>query len=542
MKLGRGNKGRLSLLIHFSFLLFAITFYLVIFRSLFYVKAFAIGDTLPSPERIVPYFYSPPFLEGYIYDELNLISLNLGEKIFTVLPFVVGSVSFYFSFNTKAWKRWLLSFIYMLNPGTVFIFLIGDAPGILFSYALLPLVFKFGKRLADESSWRNAFLLAGIIALDNFVYFEGFIFSAIFLFPLLFYARNKLRFIYLSIVALFLGFLTEANFEFLIYLTVVPSFSSSAYTLKSPYFETFYYEIGYISLYLTFYVLYLLKKKGVILPLSLAFTSLVLLTFWSFLFVYHAVNIPFLNTVVLVLTTFQTKFILFINGLIIISLALLKDWKPLLLIIPLISISNYPYITDGAYHYTVYSIFTFNAKEYCVNEGLYNVEVYVYSNANCFFYIGFPQYMEKVDAIKGLFDNYVFLSSFNMSSNPWVKYVITCGEIIQEKCLRLVYSSGCYRVYENVYFKPKDVYVSPCKIAVFENGNSSFFVLPYPYSSFWNASGGNSSAMIIPINKGKGIVVNSEPLINDYLMVVDFIVSIIILLGIVKLKIPKTLS
>jgi hypothetical protein len=66
--------------------------------------------------------------------------------------------------------------------------------------------------------------------------------------------------------------------------------------------------------------------------------------------------------------------------------------------------------------------------------------------------------------------------------------------------------------------------------------------LPYPYSSFWNASGGNSSAMIIPINKGKGIVVNSEPLINDYLMVVDFIGSIIILLDIVKLKIPKTLS
>lgn len=48
--------------------------------------------------------------------------------------------------------------------------------------------------------------------------------------------------------------------------------------------------------------------------------------------------------------------------------------------------------------------------------------------------------------------------------------------------------------------------------------------------------------MIIPINKGKGIVVNSEPLINDYLMVVDFIGSIIILLDIVKLKIPKTLS
>ncbi|BDC19519.1 hypothetical protein HS5_24090 [Acidianus sp. HS-5] len=221
-----------------------------------------------------------------------------------------------------------------------------------------------------------------------------------------------------------------------------------------------------------------------------------------------------------------------------------------MLVAVLLSISNYPYIANGGMHYTVYSIFTFNAKDYSVNECIYNVEKYVYSHGDEFFYIGFPLYMERDNYISSLFDNIKFIPTLNASylASQGVKYVITT-EPIDEKGLVLVYTSGNYKVYEDEEFVSTafsndgylNISVSPCKIIV--KGNSSMAYVEYPFDRFWNTSGGNSSIMIIPMHNGEGIAVNSEPIVNDYLMAANLVSFIIIIVGIVftRFKIRKIL-
>ena len=151
--------------------------------------------------------------------------------------------------------------------------------------------------------------------------------------------------------------------------------------------------------------------------------------------------------------------------------------------------------------------------------------------------------------LSSLFDNVKFIPTFDPSylASQGIKYVITT-EPVDEKGLVLVYSSGNYMVYEDEDFVSTafsnngylNVSVSPCRIVVW--GNSSVAYVDYPYDRFWNASGGNSSIMIIPMHDGEGIVVNTEPRINDYLMAVDFVSFIIIILGIVLTRAKKFIS
>lgn len=536
----------------YLFFIVTLVFYLIVFRTVFEVNAFSLIDTEPSYLFYRQYLFSITTPFSYFYNFLNSIWWNSPEKIFTVLPFILGTTLFYVMssyFNLVEWKKWILSFLFMLNPGTALILYIGDAPGILMSYAFAPLVFLLGYRLAKNINLKNFLILSLVLIVANWIYFESFILDFIFLLPILFFASNKIKFLLASLASSALSFLSLVNYEVLVYEIVVPSLNVT----NAHYIPLYVKEIYYISFYLGIFSIYLFIKKYKI-PSAIVSVALILLLSWLAVFV-KIPNIPLINAIYLIFETFQQKFILFISGLVVISFVFLKSWKYIFFILFLMSLANMPCINLYTQeHVTAYAILTFNANNYAVCEEFFKLQKFIYEHPG-FYYIGINKTfllecnLYSIYKYESLIPNLlpVSFSIFGVNATQLayegIKYYLVVGnETPNYSNFKLVFSCGKFHLYENECFKsiafsasgePLNVTVTPCKVIVI--GNSTFAKVLVPYHSLWKGARDCNGYLGIPMNKGYGEAINEAYYINQYLIIVDFIVLLIISGLLVKL-------
>ncbi|MCY0873907.1 MAG: hypothetical protein OWQ47_03115 [Acidianus infernus] len=536
----------------YLFFIVTLVFYLIVFRTVFEVNAFSLIDTEPSYLFYRQYLFSITTPFSYFYNFLNSIWWNSPEKIFTVLPFILGTTLFYVMssyFNLVEWKKWILSFLFMLNPGTALILYIGDAPGILMSYAFAPLVFLLGYRLAKNINLKNFLILSLVLIVANWIYFESFILDFIFLLPILFFASNKIKFLLASLASSALSFLSLVNYEVLVYEIVVPSLNVT----NAHYIPLYVKEIYYISFYLGIFSIYLFIKKYKI-PSAIVSVALILLLSWLAVFV-KIPNIPLINAIYLIFESFQQKFILFISGLVVISFVFLKSWKYIFFILFLMSLANMPCINLYTQeHVTAYAILTFNANNYAVCEEFFKLQKFIYEHPG-FYYIGINKTfllecnLYSIYKYESLIPNLlpVSFSIFGVNATQLayegIKYYLVVGnETPNYSNFKLVFSCGKFHLYENECFKsiafsasgePLNVTVTPCKVIVI--GNSTFAKVLVPYHSLWKGARDCNGYLGIPMNKGYGEAINEAYYINQYLIIVDFIVLLIISGLLVKL-------
>ncbi|MCY0882971.1 MAG: hypothetical protein OWQ50_04045, partial [Acidianus infernus] len=416
-------------------------------------------DTEPSYLFYRQYLFSITTPFSYFYNFLNSIWWNSPEKIFTVLPFILGTTLFYVMssyFNLVEWKKWILSFLFMLNPGTALILYIGDAPGILMSYAFAPLVFLLGYRLAKNINLKNFLILSLVLIVANWIYFESFILDFIFLLPILFFASNKIKFLLASLASSALSFLSLVNYEVLVYEIVVPSLNVT----NAQYIPLYVKEIYYISFYLGIFSIYLFIKKYKI-PSAIVSVALILLLSWLAVFV-KIPNIPLINAIYLIFETFQQKFILFISGLVVISFVFLKSWKYIFFILFLMSLANMPCINLYTQeHVTAYAILTFNANNYAVCEEFFKLQKFIYEHPG-FYYIGINKTfllecnLYSIYKYESLIPNLlpVSFSIFGVNATQLayegIKYYLVVGnETPNYSNFKLVFSCGKFHLYEN---------------------------------------------------------------------------------------------
>lgn len=536
----------------YLFFVVTLVFYVIVFRTVFEVNAFSLIDTEPSYLFYRQYLFSITTPFSYFYNFLNSIWWNSPEKIFTVLPFILGTTLFYVMssyFNLIEWKKWILSFLFMLNPGTALILYIGDAPGILMSYAFAPLVFLLGYRLAKNINLKNFLILSLVLIVANWIYFESFILDFIFLLPILFFASNKIKFLLASLASSALSFLSLVNYEVLVYEIVVPSLNVT----NAHYIPLYVKEIYYISFYLGIFSIYLFIKKYKI-PSAVVSVALILLLSWLAVFV-KIPNIPLINAIYLIFESFQQKFILFISGLVVISFVFLKSWKYIFFILFLMSLANMPCINLYTQeHVTAYAILTFNANNYAVCEEFFKLQKFIYEHPG-FYYIGINKTfllecnLYSIYKYENLIPNLlpVCLSIFGVNAKQLAYegikyYLVVSNETPNYSNFKLVFSCGKFHLYENECFKsiafsasgePLNVTVTPCKVIVI--GNSTFAKVLVPYYGLWKGARDCNGYLGIPMNKGYGEAINEAYYINQYLIIVDFIVLLIISGLLVKL-------
>ncbi|MUM65199.1 hypothetical protein D1867_08120 [Acidianus infernus] len=536
----------------YLFFIVTLVFYVIVFRTVFEVNAFSLIDTEPSYLFYRQYLFSITTPFSYFYNFLNSIWWNSPEKIFTVLPFILGTTLFYVMssyFNLIEWKKWILSFLFMLNPGTALILYIGDAPGILMSYAFAPLVFLLGYRLAKNINLKNFLILSLVLIVANWIYFESFILDFIFLLPILFFASNKIKFLLASLASSALSFLSLVNYEVLVYEIVVPSLNVT----NAHYIPLYVKEIYYISFYLGIFSIYLFIKKYKI-PSAVVSVALILLLTWLAVFV-KIPNIPLINAIYLIFESFQQKFILFISGLVVISFVFLKSWKYIFFILFLMSLANMPCINLYTQeHVTAYAILTFNANNYAVCEEFFKLQKFIYEHPG-FYYIGINKTfllecnLYSIYKYESLIPNLlpVSFSIFGVNAKQLAYegikyYLVVSNETPNYSNFKLVFSCGKFHLYENECFKsiafsasgePLNVTVTPCKVIVI--GNSTFAKVLVPYYGLWKGARDCNGYLGIPMNKGYGEAINEAYYINQYLIIVDFIVLLIISGLLVKL-------
>ncbi|ARM75178.1 hypothetical protein [Acidianus manzaensis] len=531
------------------FLVFDVSFYLVVFRSLFYVNAFSLLDTEPSMRYFRDYLFSLNSPSTFLYNFMNSISWNSPELVFTVLPFILGTFLFYLFAKNQGvveWKAWLFSFIYMLNPGTVLIFDTGDAPSILMMYSIFPLVMLLGLRLIRSMSFYNALLLAGSIILANFFFYQAFLLVWPFLLVLLLLSENRIKLFALLLLADVLAFMSDVNFDIMIYETVVPSLALS-HVEAIPFFTK---EIYYVSFYLGLYALLLLFSKVKKEAKAFVSMALIMLLVWPLIF-YHLPDIPLLNAVFLAFTTFEPKFVLLINGLLVMSFVFIKRWYFVFVVLTIIlmSIADISFISVGVEEQaSAYAVLTFNAKDHQVGSGFFELEKFFYDHPG-FYYVGIPSYYFTSGnttlsyELSDLIPNPLPISNYSVYnlSMEGVKYVVSLSPFTLNGLVE-VYHGGGFYVYENEEFKsiafslsgkPLNVSIKPNEVIV--SGNASEAVVLVPYNHFWNAKDYHGYLEIL-MHNGVGKAVYEGYYINEGLLVVDFITIFSVLGLILRLR------
>lgn len=532
-----------------AFLAFDVGLYLLVFRSLFFVNAFSMLDSEPSPMYYRQYLFALNSPSTFLYNFMNSISWNSPERVFTILPFILGTLLFYFfakSLKVSEWKAWLFSFLYMLNPATATIFYVGDAPGILMMYSIFPLVMMLGFRLLNSTTLYNAFLLAGSLILANFFFYQAFLLIWPFFLVLILLSKNKLKLFAFLLLADVLAFLSDVNFEIMIYLTVVPSLSLQPIEPVRYFLKEVYYAAFYLGIYGIVLFLYRAKKEA----RAFLAIALILLFSWSLLFE-PLPRIPLLDAIFLAFTTFFQKMLLLINGLVIMSFLFLnRKWETVLALViaVLLSLSNFQEFSIVTQKYTsAYAILTFDAKKYQTSDSFFELEKFFYENPG-FYYVGIPSYQlysanhTFVYEIYDLIPYSIEVSTTNGYSlaKQGVKYVVSLYPL-SSPGLRSVYNVSPFYVYEVENFssvafspsgKPLNVTVTPNKVVVY--GNTSEAIVLIPYSKFWTNSENYSGYLKIPVSNGIRISYNLAYYLNQTLLVIDFLVIFLVVFVIVE--------
>jgi hypothetical protein len=334
--------------------------FLVILRNLITSPPYSMLDTEPPPPSpSFPQFFSPSnygtFGEISPSSLLEFAFTLLGTlnavKIETILPFIIGTLAFHFMSKevyvgpkkitqlTRTYKNfviYVLPFFFVINPiNSTFLYL-GDSPGILFASSFIPLVFLFSYKLLKETTLRNFALLSIFTVVSNLVYFEGFLFSFIFEFPILLLSllQRKFRVSYLLITSIVISFMSELSEELYTYLVIVPSDSAP---FKITY-DIFIYSVMVFSIIVSIVLLtwnFRLSKEKTkdITILSLILTSSLVMFLFLFL-LHYPIKLPLIGSLILTITTFPQKVFLFSFELILLALPFFRfTWLVFLIIL-----------------------------------------------------------------------------------------------------------------------------------------------------------------------------------------------------------------
>lgn len=542
---------RLKLNVDKESLLFSIVvvvIYVLVFYRLLVASYFSLIDLEPPPPHLqfpsstpIDYYahgaVSEIGLGVYIYYYLSLIfgSWNL-IKIFAFIPFPVGTISFYYvaKYFTNDLKksplriilRYIVPFIYILNLGTTQIFYTGDSPTVLLIYSFMPLVYYLSYKIYKYKNLNYFIILTIIVSVLNVLFYQAFYYAFLFEVPILIIAivdSIKLHFksILLILLADVIAFLSNVSQEIAFELFVVPAVS---------HISTFpVIEVASFPTFLLISIFILLVIFGVYEKNRLLISSTIPLGLLLFIFTYFSitpVHIPLIGSIILSLTTFESKIFMFAIGLISISLIHVRIKKLFLFVILIIILSSFlPSIAYYPLHDT-YDLFTFNPVKYEVNYTALSTIYRYLSEHDPLFTAMYsstgtisPVYQSVIPMISGVITN---LSEENLTLQG-IKYIISTQEL-NYSYLVLVYNvSNEYYIYYNEGFHGISYFLNgtPANVKL-ENGEiigeRNAVVLIY-YNPYWTNATDYNNYILLRGNISRFAYTT----IQDFLMSIDVI-------------------
>ncbi len=530
------------------FSIVVIAIYVLVFYRLLVASYFSLIDLEPPPPylqfpSIAPIDYyahgavSEIGLGVYIYYYLSLVfgSWNL-IKVLAFIPFPVGTISFYYvaKYFTKDLKngplriilRYIVPFIYVLNPGSAQIFYTGDSPSVLLIYSFMPLVYYLSYKIYKYKNLNDFIILTIITSILNVLFYQAFYYAFIFEVPILIIAivdSIKLHFksILLILLADVIAFLSDVSQEIAFELFVVPTVS---------HISTFpIIEVSSFPTFLLISIFILLVIFGIHEKNKLLISSTIPLGLLLFLFTYFSitpVHIPLIGSIILSLTTFESKIFMFAVGLISISLIHVRIKKLFLFVILIIIISSFlPSIAYYPLHNT-YDLFTFNPVKYEVNYTALSAIYQYLSEHNPLFTVMYsptgtisPVYQSVIPMISGVVTN---LSEENLTLQS-IKYIISTQEL-NYSYLVLVYNvSNKYFIYYNEGFHGISYFLNgtPANIKLKNGeiiGERNAVVLIY-YNPYWTNATDYNNYILLRGNISKFTYAT----IQNFLMMIDII-------------------
>lgn len=542
---------RLKLNVDKESLLFSIVvvvIYVLVFYRLLVASYFSLIDLEPPPPHLqfpsstpIDYYahgaVSEIGLGVYIYYYLSLIfgSWNL-IKIFAFIPFPVGTISFYYvaKYFTNDLKksplriilRYIVPFIYILNLGTTQIFYTGDSPTVLLIYSFMPLVYYLSYKIYKYKNLNYFIILTIIVSVLNVLFYQAFYYAFLFEVPILIIAivdSIKLHFksILLILLADVIAFLSNVSQEIAFELFVVPTVS---------HISTFpVIEVSSFPTFLLISIFILLVIFGIYEKNRLLISSTIPLGLLLFIFTYFSitpVHIPLIGSIILSLTTFESKIFMFAIGLISISLIHVRIKKLFLFVILIIILSSFlPSIAYYPLHDT-YDLFTFNPVKYEVNYTALSTIYRYLSEHDPLFTAMYsstgtisPVYQSFIPMISGVITN---LSEENLTLQG-IKYIISTQEL-NYSYLVLVYNvSNEYYIYYNEGFHGISYFLNgtPANVKL-ENGEiigeRNAVVLIY-YNPYWTNATDYNNYILLRGNISRFAYTT----IQDFLMSIDVI-------------------
>lgn len=542
---------RLKLNVDKESLLFSIVvvvIYVLVFYRLLVASYFSLIDLEPPPPHLqfpsstpIDYYahgaVSEIGLGVYIYYYLSLIfgSWNL-IKIFAFIPFPVGTISFYYvaKYFTNDLKksplriilRYIVPFIYILNLGTTQIFYTGDSPTVLLIYSFMPLVYYLSYKIYKYKNLNYFIILTIIVSVLNVLFYQAFYYAFLFEVPILIIAivdSIKLHFksILLILLADVIAFLSNVSQEIAFELFVVPAVS---------HISTFpVIEVASFPTFLLISIFILLVIFGVYEKNRLLISSTIPLGLLLFIFTYFSitpVHIPLIGSIILSLTTFESKIFMFAIGLISISLIHVRIKKLFLFVILIIILSSF--LPSIAYYplRDTYDLFTFNPVKYEVNYTALSTIYRYLSEHDPLFTAMYsstgtisPVYQSVIPMISGVITN---LSEENLTLQG-IKYIISTQEL-NYSYLVLVYNvSNEYYIYYNEGFHGISYFLNgtPANVKL-ENGEiigeRNAVVLIY-YNPYWTNATDYNNYILLRGNISRFAYTT----IQDFLMSIDVI-------------------
>lgn len=503
------------------FITFTIALYIAIFHRLLSAPYFSMIDLEPPPPKISPpslidwYDYgsiSPIGLGSYLYYYLSLmIEPWTLTKILTFIPFPVGTISFYYvsrkflyNIKNKYMKyitMYILPFLYILNPGVSQIFYTGDSASIVLVYSFMPLVYYLSFKIYRTGNLYDFILLSILVSFLNILYYQAFYYAFIFEFPIILvmlvsFQKKYIKRILLLVLADSLAFFSNISQEIVFQIFVVPSLQQS-----SSSFGLFF--VASPSTFLLILIFIVLVLLGLYESNKMLYSIIITIGSLLFIFAYYSlnhINIPLIGSILLSLTTFQSKIYMFNIGLS--SIALVNVRKRASLTLMLLIIFLGVFLPPIAYSpmTNTYALLSFNPKPMEVNytnfELLYNYLIKHDPQYTALYYphplvYKAPHITSFTSMIPVISQNLFYgfnLSEYNLTQNG-IKYVVTTSPL-NFSFLKLVYNlSDKYFIYYNKGYKGISFFPNgtPAKIEIKGNriiGEKGAIVLIY-YSKYW---------------------------------------------------------
>ncbi|AWR94081.1 hypothetical protein [Acidianus brierleyi] len=483
-----------------------ISIYLIIFRNLLLVNIHVITE--------VPSYFSIGSLGvtflgpgNYLYFLIYVLGGGNGEKFLYIFPFILGSLGFHFlakQFSNNFIVKYIAPFFFMLNPGSSSILITN--PEIIFDYSLLPFIFYFSYKIYKKFNLIDFLYLTGLLIIGQAIYFEMFFIAFIFQFPLILFAiSSKIKefpkFLAYIIAADSMAFISEIGVEIGSYIT--------ASSIGAAQYKFGYYLYGnalfflILSLILASWSAVMKRNRISISIVATASLLLFITTFFSNI----PVNVPLIGDLLLTLTTYEQKIILFTIGLLLLSFIFInkKDYMGTFLLLLVViagtlAPSYFPLLNNtydllnlkSSAYYDVYPQWSFTIDKYILDhQGIYTEGVGNPCNST----------------LQGL--PYLINISNKYEPHYYVKYVVSQYHLTNEN-LSLMFHDHLY-IYKNDNYKgltvspntkPLNFTFKNYEITVY--GNYSKAIIFIPYSQFWTNAKNYQGFLEINMKNGIG--------------------------------------